>query len=103
MICACTFPCGIYVSNSFIFFIFQALVGSVLQIPTLDGGKIPLKLNDVTKPNTAKRIAGQGLPMPKQPTRRGDMIIEFDIVFPDRLSSSAKEILADTLPRTNFQ
>ena len=46
-----------------------------------------------------RRIQGEGLLMPKQQTRRGGLIIEFDIVFSDRLSESAREILADTLPR----
>lgn len=45
-----------------------------------------------------KRIQGEGLPQPKQSTRRGDLIVEFDIRFPSKMSSSAKEILSDCLP-----
>jgi len=80
----------------------EALVGKTIDVPTIDGRNVPLRLTEVIKPTTIKRIQGQGLPYPKQPTRRGDLIIEFDIQFPDRLSSNVKEILADTLPKTSF-
>lgn len=77
---------------------FQALCGTTLQVPTIDGRKIPLRLNEIIKPNSVKRIQGEGLPQPKQSARRGDLIVEFDIVFPSKMSSSAKEILSDCLP-----
>lgn len=48
------------------------------------------------KPHTAKRIQGEGLPIPKQPGERGDLIIDFDVVFPNQISSTAKEILSDS-------
>lgn len=76
----------------------QALCGTTLQVPTIDGRKIPLRLNEIIKQNTVKRIQGEGLPQPKQSAKRGDLIVEFDIKFPSKLSSSAKEILADCLP-----
>lgn len=76
----------------------QALCGTTLQVPTIDGRKIPLRLNEIIKPSTVKRIQGEGLPMPKQSSRRGDLTVEFDIKFPSRMTSSAKEILSDCLP-----
>lgn len=78
----------------------DALCGATLQIPTIDGRRIPLRLTEVIKPNSVKRIQGEGLPQPKQPSRRGDLIIEFDVNFPSQLTQSAKEILADCLPRS---
>ncbi|ELT96779.1 hypothetical protein CAPTEDRAFT_19566 [Capitella teleta] len=80
----------------------EALVGTTLMIPTLEGNKIPMKLTEVVKPGSVKRIQGQGLPLPKTPSKRGDLLIEFNIQFPDSLSRNAKEILSDTLPRTNY-
>lgn len=76
----------------------DALCGTTLQIPTIDGRKIPLRLREVVKPHTVKRIQGEGLPIPKQPGKRGDLIIDFDVVFPNQISSTAKEILSDCLP-----
>jgi DnaJ-class molecular chaperone len=80
----------------------EALVGTTLNIPTIDGRRVPLRITEIMKPNTVKRIQGEGLPLPKQPNFRGDLVIEFDIKFPDTLSQGAKEILSDTLPRTSY-
>nr|ABC84495.1 heat shock protein 40 [Locusta migratoria] len=77
----------------------QALCGTVIQVPTLTGEKIPINLtNEIVKPTTVKRIQGHGLPFPKEPSRKGDLLVSFDIKFPDVLSQSVRDILYDTLP-----
>lgn len=77
----------------------QALCGSVVEIPTLTGEKISLNLTrEIVKPNMVKRLQGHGLPFPKEPSRKGDLLVSFDIKFPDTLTQSAKDILYDTLP-----
>lgn len=76
----------------------EALCGTVAQIPTLEGKKVGLQLLDeVIKPNSTKRLQGYGLPFPKDPSRKGDLIVKFDVLFPDRLSQSTKDILFDVL------
>lgn len=78
----------------------EALCGTVAQIPTLDGKKVGLQmLDEVIKPTTVKRLQGYGLPFPKDPSRKGDLIIKFEVLFPDRLSQSTKDILYDVLGR----
>ncbi|XP_034939052.1 dnaJ protein homolog 1 [Chelonus insularis] len=77
----------------------QALCGTIIDVPTLFGEKITLNLTgEIIKPNMVKRIQGQGLPLPKEPSRKGDLVVSFDIKFPDKLSQSVKDILYDTLP-----
>merc|ERR1712173_417459 len=76
----------------------DALCGTIIEAPTLDGRKKGLNLMDeVIKPNTTKKLQGFGLPFPKEPSKKGDLIVKFDIQFPDRLSSSSKDILSDVL------
>jgi len=78
----------------------EALCGSVAQIPTLDGKRIGLNLLDeVIKPTTVKKLQGYGLPYPKDPLKRGDLVITFDVKFPDRLTQSSKDILFDVLSK----
>ena len=84
----------------------DALCGTVVQVPLLQRDKnVParsrtLNLKDeVIKPTTVKRIQGEGLPFPKDNTRRGDLLIKFDIQFPDKVSQSSKEILFDVLSK----
>jgi DnaJ-class molecular chaperone len=76
----------------------DALIGTSLNVPTLDGTAYPLRIDTVIKPEMTRTIAGQGLPMHKTPNRRGDLIVEFDVRFPDSLSPSAKELIKNALP-----
>ena len=56
-----------------------------------------LQLTDVVKPTTEKRLVGDGLPIAKQPSTRGDIVVKFDIKFPDSLTTDQKEKLSSTL------
>merc|ERR1739848_577793 len=76
----------------------EALCGSLINVPLLGGTKKTMNCTDeVIKPNTIKRIQGAGLPYPKDPNRKGDLIVKFDIAFPDRISQNSKDILGDIL------
>ena len=77
----------------------EALCGTTnLQIPTLRGRIVPIRITEIIKPNTVRRIQGEGLPFPKNPSKKGDLIVEFDIGFPSHLSQSARQVLSETLP-----
>lgn len=80
-------------------YVLQALCGTEIVVPTLTDKKIPLNLkSEVIKPTTVKRLQGHGLPFAKEPSRRGDLLVSFDIKFPERLSPAVRDILYDTLP-----
>lgn len=72
----------------------EALVGCLIQIPTIEGSIIPVQLNEVIQPGTQRRIPGQGLPDPKCPGRRADLIVVFDVEFPTNLTTEQKTFLA---------
>jgi len=77
----------------------QALIGTTVDVPTLSGRTIQLKMGDsVVHPGMVRRIHGEGLPYPKQPTKRGDLVVEFDVQFPEQLSQNVRNKLADVLP-----
>ncbi|TDG47149.1 hypothetical protein AWZ03_006414 [Drosophila navojoa] len=79
----------------------QALCGTTVSVPTLQGDSVRIPINtqgEVIKPTTVKRISGRGLPYPKEPSRRGDLIVSFDIKFPDTVSPSLRNKLAELLP-----
>jgi len=80
----------------------DALCGTVVQVPTLEGKKIGINCTgEVIKPTTTKRLQGYGLPMPKEQGRKGDLIVEFDVLFPENLSQSSKDIIYDVLSNKN--
>eukprot|EP00092_Neocalanus_flemingeri_P054269 GFUD01063906.1.p1 GENE.GFUD01063906.1~~GFUD01063906.1.p1 ORF type:complete len:363 (+),score=90.88 GFUD01063906.1:134-1222(+) len=76
----------------------EALCGTIVQVPTLDGKKVGIDCSgEVIKPVTTKRLQGFGLPFPKDPTKKGDLIVGFDVIFPDPISQSSKDIIYDVL------
>ena len=76
----------------------DSLCGATIQVPTLSGRKIPLNITDVVRPGSSRRIQGEGLPYAKQPSKKGDLLVEFDVVFPTKITQSTKDILRDLLP-----
>jgi len=77
----------------------EALCGTRVDVPTLTGDRLVLSLHDeVVKPSTVKRIIGKGLPQSKDPTRRGDLLVSFDVVFPEKINPATRETLRNSLP-----
>ena len=75
----------------------DALCGKKIDVKTLTGQIIPLQLKMVS-PTTKRIIKGEGLPLPKIPERRADLVVEFDIIFPKNLTSQQLESLNQILP-----
>lgn len=74
------------------------MCNSQVRVPTLDGEPVSLAIREIIKPTTTKRLTGRGLPLPKEPKKRGDLIVNFDIQFPTSLPESTRQILANSLP-----
>jgi DnaJ homolog subfamily B member 4 len=68
--------------------------GGRKTVEHLDGRKlqVPIPLG-VVKPGQETKINGEGMPVRKEGHvhRKGDLIVKWEIVFPDRLTSSQKE------------
>lgn len=75
----------------------DALTGVSDSVRQLDGRVIQFSCNEVIKPGFRKTIPGEGMPISKSPGNKGDMIIDFDVVFPSALSTDQKEILRSVL------
>jgi len=73
----------------------DALIGCILHIPTIDGKVLSVQLNEVLQPGAQKRIPNEGLPLPKCPGKRGDMIVTFDVEMPTNLSMEQRHHLAN--------
>uniref|UniRef100_A0A674PSA3 DnaJ heat shock protein family (Hsp40) member B5 n=1 Tax=Takifugu rubripes TaxID=31033 RepID=A0A674PSA3_TAKRU len=78
----------------------EALCGCTVSIPTLENRVISLPCHDIIKPGMVKRLRGEGLPFPKNPSQRGDLIVEFSVHFPDRIPPQSREIIRQHLPQS---
>lgn len=76
----------------------DALTGSVVQVPTLSGKEIRVRENGVVQPGSTRRIPGEGLPLPKNSSKHGDLIVSYDVYLPETISASQAEVLRDILP-----
>ncbi|OQS05065.1 hypothetical protein THRCLA_02754 [Thraustotheca clavata] len=76
----------------------DALVGNgTLTIKTLDNRHVDLRLDSVVTPTTRKVFVGEGMPHSKDPSRRGDLHVYFDIQFPTQLSPQQADLIRQAL------
>ncbi|UIZ24707.1 hypothetical protein KXD40_007117 [Peronospora effusa] len=72
----------------------DALLGNgTLTVKTLDGRDVPVPLGGVVAPGTTMVIAGEGMPLQKIPTQRGNLVVEFDVQFPTSLTEAQKNLV----------
>jgi DnaJ homolog subfamily B member 4 len=67
--------------------------GAKKQLEHLDGRKQQIQIPPgVVKPGQETRIAGEGMPIRRKGTSgKGDLIVRWEVKFPDRLSAAQKE------------
>jgi len=76
----------------------QALTNPVIEILTLDDRKLRVTIPDVVTPNSKQTIRNEGMPLQKDPSQKGDLIINFNVKFPTSLTPQQKSALASALP-----
>lgn len=69
-----------------------------MPVKTLDGRTLKVRVDEVVSPTTRKIIEGEGLPISKQPGKKGNLILDFHVVFPKTLTEEQKNLLQRALP-----
>lgn len=81
----------------------EALSGFRKIIDTLDGRKLAIEdKGQIVRPGQEKRITGEGMPISKQPGKRGDLIVEYDVKFPRNLSQSQRDQVKTALAGASY-
>ncbi|CAA9986425.1 heat shock protein, putative [Plasmodium knowlesi strain H] len=75
----------------------EALNGFRFGLITLDNRELIIRVDDIVAPNSRRTIPNEGMPILNNPSKRGDLIIEFIIVFPPNLSPEEEDTLNDIL------
>lgn len=83
----------------------EALTGCTRNIKTLDGRDLHFTLlpGEVISHDECKVIQGEGMPMRRDPTEKGDLIINFKVEFPKKLSKDNISKIAKLLPPTTVE
>ena len=65
------------------------------QIEHLDGHKVTVANAGVTKPGDVLRVVGEGMPLPADPHKRGDLHVLVTVGFPATLSDAQKAVVRE--------
>jgi len=70
----------------------EAILGTTVSVPTIDGRQLSLKIPPGTKPGTKMRLSGHGLPDMKGKIK-GDLYIRIQVKIPQHLSKEQKKLV----------
>lgn len=81
----------------------DSLCGFEFTIPHLDDRILYVRCEDIIKPNDLKEIRDEGMPIKSRVWDKGSLFIQFNVVFPDKLSAEhiqkLKALGLQTLPK----
>ena len=81
-----------------------AALGGQVDIPTIDGQKVKIKIEPGTQPGKTLRLRGKGLPAVKgYGNGMGDLVVNISIYVPKTLSRDEKEMLEKMQKSDNFK
>ncbi len=70
----------------------EAILGTKISVPTIDGRKLSLKIPSGTKHKTKMRLSGHGLPHAKD-KRKGDLYVVVYVNMPSVLTEEQKKLI----------
>ncbi|XP_030455039.1 uncharacterized protein LOC115676295 [Syzygium oleosum] len=75
----------------------KALTGCDLSVPLLGGKCLVLTVDEIIYPGYEKVIVGQGMPVPKEQGRRGNLKVVFLVAFPTALTDDRRAEIVGVL------
>jgi DnaJ-class molecular chaperone len=70
------------------------VLGGQVRVPTLNGD-VSLKIPAGTSGGKTFRLRGKGMPNPRQPKQRGDLLATVQIHVPQRLNARERELFEE--------
>ncbi|XP_062230663.1 uncharacterized protein LOC133928373 isoform X1 [Phragmites australis] len=68
----------------------EALTGCTVQLTTLDGRNLTIPVKSVVSPTYEEVVQGEGMPITREPSKKGNLRIKFQIKFPTNLTADQK-------------
>lgn len=80
-----------------------AALGGEVEIPTIEGNKLKVKIDNGTQPGKTLRLRGKGLPAVQgYGNGRGDLVVNISVYVPKTLSREEKQALESFKNSDNF-
>lgn len=75
----------------------EALVGVKVRVAALDGSTVEVDVSEGgIYPGLTRTLKGKGMPVSKREGQFGDLIVEFDVIFPKtKLTQAQKQLILD--------
>ena len=81
-----------------------AALGGEVEIPTIEGAKLKVKIDNGTQPGKTLRLRGKGLPAVQgYGMGRGDLVVNISVYVPKTLSREERKALEQMRDSDNFQ
>ena len=81
-----------------------AALGGEIEIPTIEGSKLRVKIDNGTQPGKTLRLRGKGLPAVQgYGNGKGDLVVNISVYVPKTLSRSEKEAIEQFKESDNFK
>ena len=72
--------------------LYTLILGGEVTLQTIKGRSVSLKIPPETRPDRIFRLAGQGMPLLRNPSQYGDLYVEIQPIIPQGLSQKEKEL-----------
>ena len=81
-----------------------AALGGEVEVPTVEGGKLRIKVENGTQPGKTLRLRGKGLPAVQgYGSGKGDLVVNISVYVPKTLSRDEKEAMERFKESDNFK
>ncbi|CAI9112335.1 OLC1v1012772C1 [Oldenlandia corymbosa var. corymbosa] len=75
----------------------ESLTGKIIELTSLDGRNLSIPLTQIVKPGHEMIVPNEGMPISKDPTKKGHLNIKIDVRYPSRLTEGQKSDLRRVL------
>jgi DnaJ family protein B protein 4 len=76
----------------------KALTNPTIPLITLDKRRLNVAVEDIITPGYRTSVRGEGMPIAKEPHLRGNLHLDFTVIFPTSLTAAQKAAIAQNLP-----
>jgi len=81
-----------------------AALGGEVEIPTIEGSKLKVKIENGTQPGKTLRLRGKGLPVVQgYGSGRGDLVVNISVYVPKTLNREERQAMEDFRTSDNFK